>query len=74
MLSYFQDKSGELPGGDQLGRPTDTSTWRNINKIAERVVDDCVIRRNMLGWEATGRAYFQIDVLSIYPISVRGAS
>ena len=64
MVDYFRDKPGELPGGDREGPPTDLSSWRNIYKVAERVLNDCVIGRRSLGWEVTGmNAFNSIDLI-----------
>ena len=54
MVSYFNDKPGELPGGDRRGPLTDVSTWRNICSVAQELVKDCVVEKRQLGWSVTG--------------------
>ena len=54
MISYFNDKPGELPGGDRTGPPTDVSTWRNIYSVAQGLVENCVLDERKLGWSFTG--------------------
>lgn len=53
MLSDFPNPT-TLPGGYKTGQPADTSTYYNIWKAAENVVDTCVKGRGEVGWQATG--------------------
>lgn len=57
MVSFFKDRRGELPGGDQRGPSTDVSTWRNIQVRAQRLVTKCVLEENKFGWSRTGMKY-----------------
>ena len=43
-----------LPGGYRSGPPSDLSTYRNLWKVAENLVEQCVKRRGQMGWQPTG--------------------
>ena len=43
-----------LPGGAKKGPPSDTSSYRDLWKIAENVVTQCLTRRGQMGWQVTG--------------------
>lgn len=50
----FQRRPGELPGGNERGPLTDTTTWPDINRVAEMIVNECVLGNRMRLWEVTG--------------------
>lgn len=54
MVTYFQDKPGELPGGDWKGPPSDLSSWQDVYLTAKRLVEKCVMEKNKLGWSQIG--------------------
>lgn len=43
-----------LPGGKKKGPPSDTSSYRDLWKIADNLIEQCVMRRGQMGWEVTG--------------------
>ena len=43
-----------LPGGAKKGPLSDTSTYRDLWKIADNVITQCLTRRGELGWQVTG--------------------
>lgn len=53
MLSDFP-KPDSLPGGLKTGPPSDTTTYYNIWKVGEDLVERCVKARGEVGWQATG--------------------
>lgn len=56
MVDYFANRPGELPGGDESDAPdADSSTWRNMEFVANRTVNDCVLGKGELGWQMTGK-------------------
>ena len=54
MVKYFQDKPGELPGGDEPGVPTDISSWRDIYVTAKKLIRKCVHKEKAFGWARAG--------------------
>lgn len=53
MLSDFPNPDS-LPGGLKTGPPSDTTTYYNIWRVGEDLVERCVKARGEVGWQATG--------------------
>ena len=47
-------KAIDLPGGDNTGPLSDTSSWYNIYSNFESLVSGCMVRQNLFGWKRTG--------------------
>lgn len=57
MVSYFNDKPGELPGGDQRGPPTDVTSWWSIYSSAKRLINSCLKSEKKFGWVQIGMLF-----------------
>ncbi len=53
MVSDFPNPAS-LPGGAKRGQQSDMSTYYNLWKVAENVIERCVQGRGEMGWQATG--------------------
>ncbi len=53
MVADFPDPAS-LPGGAKRGQASDMSTYYNLWRVAENVIERCVQGRGEMGWQATG--------------------
>ena len=44
-----------LPGRPTLGPPTALSSYLNLNRVAAKLVEDCIDEKGEAGWRPTGQ-------------------
>ena len=55
MIDYFKDKDAtDFPGRRPYGPTSDIATWRSLYTNAKELIDNCVLKKRLLGWLRIG--------------------